>query len=98
VQAIRAPAGIEVRWLARGGGCAPGTLLIPAVTEAAARLAPARDEPNAGGAALPLYTWLAGEAAAVTALRRHLVADRGFDRAAVTFMGYWRRGRAEAAA
>lgn len=51
-----------------------------------------------GGAALKrarLYAWLAGEAGAIKTLRRHLVADRGVDRRAVAFMGYWRVGRAE---
>ncbi|WP_136192112.1 siderophore-interacting protein [Actinomyces procaprae] len=51
-----------------------------------------------GGAALKradVYAWLAGEASAVCALRRHLVSERGLDRRAVAFMGYWRRGRAE---
>ncbi|MGZ8804951.1 MAG: siderophore-interacting protein, partial [Microbacterium sp.] len=51
-----------------------------------------------GGAALksaPLYSWLAGESGAITALRRHLVAHQGVDRRAVAFMGYWRLGRAE---
>jgi len=51
-----------------------------------------------GGAALksaPLYAWLAGESAAIKTLRRHLVAERGVDRRAVAFMGYWRLGRAE---
>ena len=51
-----------------------------------------------GGAALkraPLYSWLAGEASAIKALRRHLVAEQGVDRRAVAFMGYWRLGRAE---
>ena len=42
------------------------------------------------------YAWIAGEAAAVKALRRHLVSEVGFDRRNVAFMGYWRRGRAEA--
>nr|WP_223184063.1 siderophore-interacting protein [Streptomyces sp. CBMA291] len=36
------------------------------------------------------YAWLAGEASAVRALRRHLVAERGVDRRAVHFSGYWR--------
>lgn len=48
-----------------------------------------------GGAALKrttLYTWLAGEAGAVKTLRRHLVSERGMDRRAVAFMGYWREG------
>ncbi|MDT9693715.1 siderophore-interacting protein [Streptomyces sp. P9(2023)] len=46
------------------------------------------------GAALPPgtpYAWLAGEAGAVRALRRHLVKERGYDRRAVHFTGYWRR-------
>ena len=42
------------------------------------------------------YAWLAGEAGVITTLRRHLVRDLGIDRRAVAFMGYWRRGRAEA--
>ncbi|SEO11214.1 siderophore-interacting protein [Actinacidiphila rubida] len=49
-------------------------------------------------AALPSgtpYAWLAGEASAVRALRRHLVGERGFDRTAVCFTGYWRRGTTE---
>ena len=33
-----------------------------------------------------------GEAAAVRAMRRHLVGERGIDRRSVAFMGYWRRG------
>lgn len=51
-----------------------------------------------GGAALksaPLYSWLAGESSAIKSLRRHLVSERGVDRRAVAFMGYWRLGRAE---
>lgn len=51
-----------------------------------------------GGAALKrttLYAWLAGEAGAVRAMRRHLVAERGIDRRSVAFMGYWRLGRPE---
>lgn len=35
--------------------------------------------------------WLAGEASAVRGLRRHLVEERGVDRRAVLFTGYWRR-------
>ncbi|WP_026411862.1 siderophore-interacting protein [Actinomadura oligospora] len=41
------------------------------------------------------YAWLAGEAATVRAMRRHLVRDRGMPRDAVEFMGYWRRGSSE---
>jgi NADPH-dependent ferric siderophore reductase len=41
------------------------------------------------------YAWIAGEASEVRTLRRHLVHERGFDRAAVMFTGYWRRGAGE---
>ncbi|MCG5435179.1 siderophore-interacting protein [Micromonospora foliorum] len=47
-------------------------------------------------ASVPLYAWLAGEAGVIRNLRRHLVAERGLDRRAVAFMGYWRLGRADA--
>ncbi|WP_305785499.1 siderophore-interacting protein [Symbioplanes lichenis] len=42
------------------------------------------------------YAWLAGEAAVIRTLRRHLVAECGVDRRSVAFMGYWRAGKAEA--
>lgn len=42
------------------------------------------------------YAWIAGEAGAVKALRRHLVSEVGVARTNVAFMGYWRRGRSEA--
>ncbi|MEU3494991.1 siderophore-interacting protein [Kitasatospora cineracea] len=38
----------------------------------------------------PGPAWLAGEAATVRALRRHLVEDRGLPRSAVHSTGYWR--------
>ncbi|MET9119030.1 siderophore-interacting protein [Streptomyces longwoodensis] len=45
------------------------------------------------GAAFPPgrpFAWLAGEAGVVRTLRRHLVDDRGFDKRAIDFSGYWR--------
>ncbi|MET7867316.1 siderophore-interacting protein [Micromonospora taraxaci] len=48
-------------------------------------------------AAAPLYAWLAGEAGVIRTLRRHLVTERGLDRRAVAFMGYWRLGHADPA-
>lgn len=39
------------------------------------------------------YAWVAGESAAVMAIRRHLINERGLDRRALTLMGYWRLGR-----
>ncbi|CNF93170.1 siderophore-interacting protein [Mycobacterium tuberculosis] len=41
------------------------------------------------------YAWIAGESAVVKSLRRHLVKERGLDRRAVAFTGYWRRGATE---
>lgn len=49
----------------------------------------------AASATSPVYAWVAGEAGAVKTIRRHLVNDRGIDKGAVTFMGYWRAGRSE---
>jgi NADPH-dependent ferric siderophore reductase len=53
-------------------------------------------EPTAAEAS-PFYAWLAGEAAVIRTLRRHLVNECGVDRDSVAFMGYWRLGRAEGA-
>ncbi|MFI5612370.1 siderophore-interacting protein [Amycolatopsis sp. NPDC051903] len=43
------------------------------------------------------YAWVSGEANAVKHVRRHLVRDRGFDKAAICFTGYWRHGMSEEA-
>lgn len=115
-----APEGVTVRWYGRGDN-PHGSLLVPAVQAACARMlpgqAPAPDvvledvdvdegilwevpvdwttgEPLATEA--HLYAWLAGEAAVIKTLRRHLVSECGVDRKAVAFMGYWREGRSEA--
>jgi NADPH-dependent ferric siderophore reductase len=73
------PGRAVVRWLHRGTG--PSCL-----AEAVRREAPPLDG---------LYVWTAGEAGAVRELRRHLVGERGMDRAAVSFRGYWRAGLTE---
>jgi NADPH-dependent ferric siderophore reductase len=70
---------LDVTWLPRRPGDGPGDRLVAAVRAAALP------------AGMP-YAWLAGESAAVTTIRRHLVADRGMDKRAVCFTGYWRRG------
>ena len=123
--AMRAPAGVEVRWLARDeAACVHGGLLVPAVRdwvvrhlaavglaksadadEAAAALAAAErsdlpdtplwDVPEGHSLDGDCYAWLAGEASAITTLRRFLVREAGLDRRQVAFMGYWRMGRAE---
>ncbi|RDG38767.1 siderophore-interacting protein [Streptomyces corynorhini] len=78
---ITAPDGVEVRWLARDDPAArPGALALEAVRESSPR--PGRS-----------YTWVAGESALATGVRRHLVRDRGVPKADVAFYGYWRHGR-----
>lgn len=42
------------------------------------------------------YAWLAGEAGVITSLRRRLVKEVGMSRKQVSFMGYWKQGRASA--
>lgn len=37
-----------------------------------------------------MFAWLAGEAGAVRALRRHLVDERGVPKRSIDFTGYWR--------
>ena len=73
---------------AAASGAAAAT---PAHTSPAELAEPA--EPS--GADDGCYAWIAGEAATVRDLRRHLVQDLGADRRWVAFMGYWRLGRAE---
>jgi NADPH-dependent ferric siderophore reductase len=101
---------VKVGWLARNDS-ERGGLLVPAVRAAAERLLPPLPRPESFDdvdvdaeelwevpqeeCADPVYAWLAGEAAVIKTLRRHLVAERGMDRRAVAFMGYWRQGRAE---
>lgn len=46
------------------------------------------------GPALRDYYWIAGESGVVTGMRRYLVKECGIDRRQVSFMGYWRLGRA----
>ncbi|MFD7985652.1 siderophore-interacting protein [Kitasatospora indigofera] len=71
-----------VRWLPRAGtGRRKGELLAAAVRDAAL--------PSGRGAA-----WVAGEAGAVTAVRRHLLGERAFEREDVQAKGYWKDGEA----
>ena len=104
---LRAPAGAELVWLPRGEAAHGQPLLqavqarLPAVATVAE--AAALDEIDVDAQILweqadssaqgPLYAWVAGEAGAVMAIRRHLVRDCGLDRRAIAFMGYWRQGR-----
>jgi NADPH-dependent ferric siderophore reductase len=81
-QDLGAPAGIEVRWLHRGG-IPPGesTLLVDAV---AGTSRPAGDD---------LFAWVAAESGVVRAIRSDLRGRWGLTRAQHHAIGYWRRGR-----
>ncbi|UTT47726.1 siderophore-interacting protein [Rhodococcus gordoniae] len=57
----------------------PGSLVADAVREAA----PSPDSTHA---------FVAGESSLATGVRRHLVRECGWDRSAVTFIGYWKYG------
>ncbi|MFB7045469.1 siderophore-interacting protein [Streptomyces microflavus] len=70
-----AAGGAEVRWVHRDRDGS----LVAAVRDAG------RDLDGVDAA------WVAGEASAVRALRRHLVGERGLPKGAVEFSGYWRR-------
>ncbi|WP_245930279.1 SIP domain-containing protein [Allonocardiopsis opalescens] len=68
----------EVRWLHRGS-VPPGRAdLLPEAVRAA-EFPPGRP-----------FAWLAGEAGTVRTLRRHLIGERGLDRASIEFTGHWR--------
>lgn len=70
--------GAAVSWHDAEDGADPGAQMIDAVR---------------GIGELPDAVWVAGEAAAVQRLRKHLFDDRGRDRSSVTARGYWKKGR-----
>jgi NADPH-dependent ferric siderophore reductase len=108
---LTVPAGLQVQWLPREGAGYGERLAqaVPAWLSGRLRRDGAaggahRDEeaeleivwdvptqPQDAG----LFAWLAGEAGAITRLRRQLVGGLGLDRSRVAFMGYWRLGRPE---
>lgn len=90
------PVGIDVRWIVRGGSAEgpagdsgdsgahsgspkPGEAALTALREVTL--------PDA-----PLHAFIVGEQALPTSARRHLVGERGVDKDAVSFIGYWRHG------
>jgi NADPH-dependent ferric siderophore reductase len=76
--ALPAHPGATVIWHDAADGAAPGDAMVAAVM--------AID-------ALPDAVWVAGEAAAVQRLRKHLFDERGRSRSSVTARGYWKLGR-----
>jgi NADPH-dependent ferric siderophore reductase len=77
-QRLESAGQLSLTWLHRDGA-APGSgdLLLDAVRKA-------------GFPSGPVFAWLGGEAGSVRALRRHLIGERGIDRAHIDFTGYWR--------
>jgi NADPH-dependent ferric siderophore reductase len=69
----------SVEWCDLATGASPGDALVAAVSDADL-------DPGA-------RVWVAGEAAAVQRVRRHLFEDRGFARAQTSVRGYWKHGR-----
>ena len=72
--------GATVAWHDLPPGAPPGQALLGALR--AADL-----EPDA-------RVWVAGEAACMQAVRRHLLQERGLSRGQTTVRGYWKHGRA----
>lgn len=75
---------VELHWVVRGSGPV-GDAVLEAVKKA--------ELP--GGTP---YAWISGEANMVKLVRRHLVRERGIDKRAICFTGYWRQGVSEEAA
>lgn len=71
--------GATVSWPVLDAGAPPGTALLDGLH--------ALDAPD------DARWWVAGEAAAVQRIRRHLFEDRGVPRARATVRGYWKVGR-----
>ncbi|WP_029261291.1 MULTISPECIES: siderophore-interacting protein [unclassified Microbacterium] len=78
------PSGLEVVWLVRPHDVAPGALALQALGRTAL--------PDA-----PFHAYAAGEQALASGARKHLVGERGVDKNAVSFCGYWRIGAASPA-
>lgn len=83
IQAIAAPAGVELRWLQRGGAPA-GTsdILVTAVRDA--------DWPEGR-----VHVFAHGERGYMKSLREVFYVQRALERAQVSLSGYWARGRVE---
>ncbi|WP_066587480.1 siderophore-interacting protein [Corynebacterium provencense] len=74
--------GVTVTWLVRHG--APGHS-APLLLDAVRALPPTIWEDG------QCFAWIAGEQSVVRDIRRHLVGDRGMDKAWIDFTGYWRK-------
>lgn len=89
-QEISTGSAVRITWLARQpSNASPGDLLQEAVQAA---VPPENTAAPAGG--VPMYAWVAAEAATVKNLRRHLVNQVGLDPKHSEFRAYWSLGKA----
>ncbi|WP_207312228.1 siderophore-interacting protein [Lentzea alba] len=70
---------LDAEWVFRGSA-EPGAALLKAIQDKALSTVD--------------YGWACGESGLATGVRRHLVKDRGVDRKAIMFSGYWKVGSA----
>ncbi|WP_431806586.1 siderophore-interacting protein [Microbacterium paraoxydans] len=78
------PDGLEVTWLVRPDGSAPGALALAELGRVALPVA-------------PFHAYAAGEQSLASGARKLLVGERGVDKGAVSFCGYWKFGAASPA-
>lgn len=73
------PVGIEVEWIIRPHDAQPGAIALETLARTTL--------PDA-----PFHAYAAGEQALASGVRKHLVGERGVDKHAVSFCGYWKIG------
>lgn len=78
------PPGLEVVWIVRPQEIPPGALALDTLART--------DPPDA-----PFHAYAAGEQSLASGARKHLVGERGIDKNAVSFCGYWKIGAASPA-
>jgi NADPH-dependent ferric siderophore reductase len=79
---LSSPAALTVEWVERSPDAAPGSALLDSLT--------------AGPISPEARVWVAGEAAGVQRIRKHLFDERGVPRSRAVIRGYWKLGRAGA--
>ncbi|GAB2472713.1 siderophore-interacting protein [Promicromonospora xylanilytica] len=84
-QEIRAPSGVELRWVVRSDA-------DPHAVPGQAALAELRGLELAG-LGTEVYAFTVGESSLATGARRYLVNECGVPKTHVDFVGYWRHGR-----
>ncbi|MBT2484505.1 MULTISPECIES: siderophore-interacting protein [unclassified Microbacterium] len=80
-QEFRHPSGIAVVWIVRPQDVVPGSLALETLSRT----------PLPGA---PFHAYAAGEQALASGARKLLVGERGVDKHAVSFCGYWKSGAA----